>query len=138
MNFFSVLLSVLAPKVRIHQGPDIAVEFDDAVQPTGVGGVDADPGVIGILRVTDLQSGRDPLASEHARHNGGIVQTDTGAGIQNGIYVGSIAGGGIGSLIVVVGNISGDIIIDPGDHLPDRRMHLPPVPAPWQRLCCLT
>jgi len=73
--------------------------------------------VIGILRVTDLQSGRDPLASEHARHNGGIVQTDTGAGIQNGIYVGSIAGGGIGSLIVVIGNISGDIIIDPGDHL---------------------
>ena len=57
-ELFQRLVIRVGTEGRIHQGPDIAVEFDDAVQPTGVGGVDADPGVIGILRVTDLQPGR--------------------------------------------------------------------------------
>ena len=48
-ELFQRLVIRVGTEGRIHQGPDIAVEFDDAVQPTGVGGVDADPGVIGTL-----------------------------------------------------------------------------------------
>lgn len=37
-ELFQCLVIGVGTEGRIHQGPDIAVEFDDAVQPTGVGG----------------------------------------------------------------------------------------------------
>ena len=76
--------------------------------------------MVGILGIADLQPGRDPLASQHACHYRGIIQTDTGAGSKNGIHIGGIARRRIGGFVVVVSNILGNIIIDPGDHFQIR------------------
>ena len=67
-ELFQSLVIRVGTERRIHQGPDIAVKFYDAVQPSGIIGVDTDPGMVGILGIADLQPGRDPLASQHACH----------------------------------------------------------------------
>ena len=50
-ELFQSLVIRVGTERRIHQGPDIAVKFYDAVQPSGISGVDTDPGMVGILGI---------------------------------------------------------------------------------------
>ncbi len=78
--------------------------MNDAVNPADILNISADPGVINVAGITYFQVRRNSLASEHAGHDGRIVQTNTGLLLQDGVNITDITAFNTGSLIIIIGN----------------------------------
>lgn len=115
--FLYICRTVAGSQRRIHQGPVPAVEFDDAVHPADFIYIAADPCVVDIPGIADIQLGGDALGTQHGRHQRGIVKADAFPGGQSIIRYRDISVGNRVRFLLVVSNMLDYKIINIGNNI---------------------
>ena len=90
--------------------------------------------MVSVSGVADLKPSGNSLASEHCRHQSGVVEADTGFYFKNLVNVRNIAAFYGFRLVVVVGNVVDYVLIDTGN---DLQIALRALGKPGSRLHCL-
>lgn len=118
--FLYICRTVAGSQRRIHQGPVPAVELDDTVHPADFIHIAADPCVVDIPGIADIQFGGDTLGTQHGRHQRGIVKADAFPGGQSIIRYRDISVGNRVRFLLVVSNMFDHKIINIGNDIQIR------------------
>ena len=122
--FLYICRTVAGSQRRIHQGPVPAVEPDDAVHPADFIHIAADPCVVDLPGIADIQFGGDTLGTQHGRHQRGIVKADAFPGSQSVIRYRDISVGNRVRFLMVLSNMLDHKIINIGNDIQIRRTSL--------------